>query len=192
MIRGRFVAGSLLLVACQAPNEVAMPDATPSAQPYSNDATQTVATLASAADAQDRGDEAQLRSALLALSELGARPDDRQSEQLVKDWRSTLSGDLPPLRGRALGPAFRSGELPAGGTISLQQTFLAGQSAIIALKTRGGGQVSVRVIDGNERTVCDTSGGTVRCRWTPPYTQRHHIRINNPRDGRVRYFISFS
>ena len=85
-----------------------------------------------------------------------------------------------------------SGELPAGGTISLQQTFLAGQSAIIALKTSGGGHIAVKVVDGDERTVCASSGGAVRCRWTPPYTQRHQIRIKNPRGGRVRYFISFS
>ena len=189
---GRLAAFAVMLAGCQAPGEVAMQDASRVPQPVMDDATQTVATLARAANARESGDERQLRNALLALAELGARPDDQPSEQLVDGWRSTLSDNLPPLRGRTLGPAFRSGELPAGGAINLQQTFLAGQSAIIALQTRGGGQVTVKAIDGSERTVCATSGGTVRCRWTPPYTQRHQIRIANPRNGRVRYFISFS
>ncbi len=192
MAWSRLITGSLLLTACQAPGDVAMQDSSPPPPAYADDATRTVNTLASASDALARGDEGQLRSALLALSELGARPDDPQSELMVVGWRSSVSGDLPPLRGRTLGPAYRSGELPAGGTISLQQTFLAGQSAIIALKTSGGGHIAVKVVDGDERTVCASSGGAVRCRWTPPYTPRHQIRIKNPRGGRVRYFISFS
>ena len=192
MVWGRLVAGSLVLSACQMPGNVAMQDRSPSPGAHVDDATRTVATLVLAADARERGNEGQLRSALLALTQLGARPEDSDSEQLVDGWRSTLAGDLPPLRGRTLGPAFRSGVLPAGGAIELEQTFLAGQSAIIALKTRDGAQVAVKVMDGDARTVCATSGGTIRCRWTPPYTQRHQIRIRNPRNGRVQYFISFS
>ena len=107
------------------------------------------------------------------------------------DYESAAPDAPAPSRGRALGPAFRSGELAAGSMVELEQTFLAGQGASIALRTHGGHPVALKVFDGRAKRLCAKSGERMACRWTPPYTQRHVIRIDNPRRAAVRYFISF-
>ena len=187
----RLTAAALMLIGCQAAGE-APPSVSAPAWAGADAPSRTVNALAEAEAARSAGDGERLRRALMALDALGAHPEDSESADIVASWQAAAPSDMPPMRGRTLGPAYRAGEVSAGATVTLEQTFLAGQSAVLALRTQDGGEVAVRVIDGREKTMCASQGDRVRCRWTPPYTQRHEIRIRNPLGGKVRYFISFS
>ena len=182
----------LLVSACHTIGDAPLAAADDAAKAPADDASRTVDALAEASQARAAGDGERLRNALLILTALGAKPGDAPSETLLNQWRASASDGLPPMRGRTLGPAFRTGELSPGKQVRLQQVFLAGQSATVALRTHSGGEIAMKVVDGRARTMCESSGDRVHCRWTPPFTQRHEIRIINPMKGKVRYFISFS
>ncbi|NCP19152.1 MAG: hypothetical protein GW855_08345 [Erythrobacter sp.] len=188
----KILCAGLLLSACHTMGDASLAAADDAEKAPADEASRTVDALAAASQARAAGDGERLRNALLTLAALGAEPGDAPSETLLNQWRASTPGDLPPLRGRTLGPAFRTGELSAGKEVRLQQVFLAGQSAVVALRTHSGGEVTMKVVDGEARTMCDSSGDRMHCRWTPPFTQRHEIRIANPMRGKVRYFISFS
>ena len=98
--------------------------------------------------------------------------------------------DSPPLRGRILGPAYRSGRLQAGATMTLEQTFLAGQTATIALATRGNRSIAIRVMDARDKSVCSEVTEKGRCRWLPLFTQRHRIELTNPGRQEVAYVLA--
>ena len=185
------VIAAVLATACQAP--AGAPDTIAAgAVPLQDDAaSRTVDALATAQVAFANGDTDGLARAMHALDALGVQPDDPASATLLEKWESAAPDAPAPRRGRALGPAFRSGELAAGSVVELEQTFLAGQGASIALRTHGGHPVALKVFDGRAKRLCAKSGARMACRWTPPYTQRHVIRIDNPRRAAVRYFISF-
>lgn len=189
--RGMFAVAAVLLAACQASADTRQADAMPAPAPDAGGPARSVDILVAAAQASDSGDVDGLRQALFALDALGLRADDPQGAAMLASWAAVIPGDVPPLRGRALGPAFRAGEVASGGAVEIEQTFLAGQSAAIAVRARNGHDLKVKVFDGGERTLCTAAGERVQCRWTPPYTQRHVIRIDNPQRTKVRYFISF-
>lgn len=133
----------------------------------------------------------ELERALIALDALGATSAPGADDP-VPGWRAQLPPGSPaarPLRGRALGAAYRQGWLEAGGSVVIEQIFLAGQPARVALAVPGGGGVSLTVHGQDQRPVCTTSAGQGACQWLPLYTQRFALRLSNGAGARTRYFL---
>lgn len=149
------------------------------------------AALAQAASAEQSGDQAAMARAVAIIDRIGARPLEGESSDPVTLWRANASlQDKPPMRGRPLGPGYRSGRIRGGGTESFAQLFLSGTGASIAVSAPNGGRVAMRVIDPQAKTVCKgeaNRGGT--CRWVPLFTQRYTIEVANLGNEDVRYFL---
>jgi hypothetical protein len=144
------------------------------------------------AEAAERsGDEAGLERAALQLARLGPVAEMAADEARLARWLAALPADAEPMRGRALGPAFRSGTLRPGASARLEQTFLGGRAAQIVLQVAAGAEVSLVVSDQAERRVCHARENPIECRWTPLYTQRHRIEIVNSGADVSRFYIVF-
>lgn len=145
--------------------------------------------LAGAAEGEAAGDGAAMARAVALVDRLGARPLDGADDP-VAGWRAAVVQEVPVLRGRPLGPGYRSGRIPAGRSESFPQLFLSGTGASITLSAPNGGRVAMRVIDPQSKTVCKgeaNRGGT--CRWVPLFTQRYTIEVANLGAEDVRYFL---
>ena len=155
-------------------------------------AADRVAAALVAAEAADRAaDRGELELAMLALDRLGAAPQTDADHARLDQWRGQLGTALPPMRGRALGPAYRSGSLRPGGKTSIEQTFLGGKRANIVVRVSAGAQLQLRVSDVASRQVCDKDSRVIQCRWMPLYTQRHRIELANLGDETSTYYIVF-
>ena len=138
---------------------------------------------------QDRGALAQ---AAMVLDRLGARPETADDAARLEVWRAaSLPDDTPPIRGRALGPAFRAAVLDPGSAAELNQTFLGGRAAQIVVRVARGPVPRLVVHDQANREVCKLSDGAGSCRWVPLYTQRHRIQIANTGRGVSKFYIVF-
>ena len=93
------------------------------------------------------------------------------------------------MRGRPLGPGYRSGEVSPGGSEQIEQVFLSGKRASVALSIPGRGQLTLHVQNGREEPVCGQAGTASRCQWVPVFTDRYRIKIANPGRTAVRYFL---
>ena len=71
----------------------------------------------------------------------------------------------------------------------IEQTFLSGQKASIALSATDGKVLGLSVLDGKEKPVCREQSQRTSCSWIPLFTQRHTIRVRNPGPREVRYFL---
>ena len=176
------MAGAAVLAGCAASarSGLAEGDAPP------GKAQQLADVMAAAAS----GDGAAVSRAVQVIDRLGAHPLEGAGEDPVGAWRVQAAVTTPPLRGRPLGPGYRSGRIPAGGSESFAQLFLSGTGATIALSAPNGGRVAMRVIDPSAKTVCKgeaNRGGT--CRWVPLFTQRYTIEVANLGSEDVRYFL---
>jgi hypothetical protein len=165
----------------QAPSRAALPAGA--------DASMRLADALAQADlAAEAGDGAGLARSLAAIAAIGARPLDPSSTAQLAEWQNR-SPAPPPLRGRALGPGYRQGVLAPGDDLSLEQTFLSGQKASIALTTPSGSALLLQVIDGSAKPVCTDRAATASCRWIPIFTQRHTIRLSNPGQRQARFYL---
>jgi hypothetical protein len=145
--------------------------------------------LAAADHAASSGDQAALAAALADIDALGGRPDDTAGEVQLAAWHAK-SGIAPiPRRGRALGRGYRSGEIMPASNMVIEQTFLSGQKASIALTATGGGVLGLSVLDGKDQPVCREQAQLASCSWVPLFTQRHTIRLRNPGPVEVRYYL---
>jgi hypothetical protein len=147
--------------------------------------------LLMAARAEQAKDGAALAQATLRLEQLGANPQTDVDASAMQRWRASLPGDVPPMRGRALGPAYRSGALAPGAVTELNQTFLGGRSAQIVVRVSKGPAPQLVVRDQSDRRVCLAGDDPVECRWTPIYTQRHRIEIVNTGSEKSEFYIVF-
>ncbi len=154
-------------------------------------AEQVGTALAMAAEAERRNDTAALARAALQLEQLGARPQTDSDNAALQRWRSALPATAPPMRGRALGPAYRSGKLGPGTAMQLNQTFLGGRSAQIIVRVAHGTVPSLVVHDQSDRQVCAARTDPIRCRWVPLYTQRHRIEMVNSGNEMSQFFVVF-
>lgn len=150
--------------------------------------------LARAAEADAMGQptsadgSAQARAVSL-VDRLGARALDG-GEDPVPAWRAGAVRSDPVMRGRPLGPGYRSGRIPAGGAESFAQLFLSGTGASITLSAPNGGRVAMRVIDPQAKTVCKGEANRAgTCRWVPLFTQRYTIEVANLGQEDARYFL---
>lgn len=145
--------------------------------------------LAQADLAANAGNDADLTQSLALIAALDARPLDPSSAAQLTQWQSQIPAPPPPLRGRTLGPGYRQGVLAAGKDLSLEQTFLSGQKASIALTTPGGSPLRLQVIDSAAKSVCTDQAATASCEWVPIFTQRHTIRLTNPGRQQARFYL---
>lgn len=152
---------------------------------------ETVATaLASAHSAQERADREGLAKALGIIARSGARPLQNWSgEDPVPHWRELVPDEGPVLRGSPLGPGYRSGKILAGGSDSFEQVFLSGQKASIVLSTPGKSPLSLAVLDGSRKPVCETGNPRNACHWVPLFTQRYVIEVRNRGESVADYFL---
>ncbi len=152
-----------------------------------SDAERLALALAAADEAFARDDKTQLTAALRRIDALDATPLDENATELTQ-WRQ--AADLtPPTRGRPLGPGFRSGEISPGRSEQLEQVFLSGERASIALSSPSKAQLTLEVHNRREEPVCDARRGSNHCQWVPIFTDRYRIRIVNSGQTAVRYFL---
>jgi len=184
------VPALVMVLALSACADTAGPPAPPrAALPVGADASMRLADALAQADlAAEAGDGAGLARSLGAIAALGARPLDPSSVAQLAEWQGR-SPAPPPLRGRALGPGYRQGVLAPGDDLSLEQTFLSGQKASIALTAPSGSALLLQVIDGSAKPVCTDRAATASCRWIPIFTQRHTIRLTNPGRRQARFYL---
>ena len=97
----------------------------------------------------------------------------------------------PPMRGRTLGPAYRSGVVGAGTKAVIQQTFYGGAPANVSLRVAAGSALKLRITDPSDRKVCEKAAREASCRWMPLYTQMHRIELVNEDGENTRYYIVF-
>lgn len=191
--------GLLLATACTGADRlVVAPTADPAPKrettgdPFLQDKAESVAAALLAADKAERtGDGAALARAVQQLESLGASPQNETDAAARKRWLASLPPDAAPMRGRALGPAYRSGVLDAGAATQLHQTFLGGRSAQIVLRVSRGQAPQLVVRDQSGRQVCAVDDDPMKCRWVPLYTQRHRIEIVNTGSEQSEFFLVF-
>lgn len=147
------------------------------------------AALAQADMAASTDNDGGLTQSLTTIAALDARPLDPATEAQLAQWQSQSPDTAPPLRGRTLGPGFRQGTLTAGGDLRIEQTFLSGQKASIALSTPGGSKLRLQVIDGAAKAVCQDVATTPACEWIPVFTQRHVIQLTNLGKQQTRFYL---
>lgn len=184
----RLTAAAALPVMAQAQAQAQAPAA--AAPPVR--AQQLADALVLADTAESRGDAAALARAALVIDRISPKPHTDSDDEALRRWRGALPADAPPpLRGRALGPGYRSAVLMPGATAQLSQTFLGGRSAQIAVRIAQGSALQLMVRDSAEREVCRADRNPVNCQWVPLYTQRHNIEIINTGREVSRIYIVF-
>lgn len=156
------------------------------------DAVAQVAALLAAAS--DPALDAKARAPLLArLEQLDIQPVADIEDDPLPGWRDEAAAKglaQPPVRGRALGPAYRSGWLDPGKTVSLEQLFLAGKTAQIILTSPDRAPLALLISDRDQKAICRQDGPPPgRCQWLAIYTQRYRISLGNPGTERRRYFL---
>jgi hypothetical protein len=193
MIRSVVLAAVTALTLASCAGSEAAPGAVATAPaPVPPRAEQLAEALLLADSAEQRGDTAALAKAALMIDRLGPEAQTDSDAETLRRWRAVLPADAPPpLRGRALGPGYRSAVLMPGAATQLSQTFLGGRSARIVVKIAQGSALKLMVRDQAEREVCRADTDPVNCRWMPLYTQRHRIEIVNTGREVSRIYIVF-
>jgi len=146
------------------------------------------AALAAGDLAASRRDYTALRRALSDVEAMGARTEDKDVTSI---WRELLGLQAAPaLRGRGLGPAYRMGTLAKGNSVLIEQVFLAGQEARIAVQAFDRGTLRLEVLGSNRQSPCDPPiGFQAQCQWVPLYTQRFAIRVTNAASAATSYYL---
>lgn len=125
-----------------------------------------------------------------AHAQAPAAPSNRAVKSTVKvlDRRLPDDGAKPDaaVRGRLLGRGYQLGWIEAGAELKMEQQFLAGQPATVAVTAPGAAPLVLTVAEPGEQPVCRAARG---CRWRPIYTQRYAITLRNPGATRVRYYL---
>lgn len=190
MIRGLGLAAALAVSGCAGAG-TAPPSGSASAVPAGR-ADQLAEALVLADRAERRGDTAALGKAALLIERISPEAHTDSDAETLSRWRAALPDDAaPPLRGRALGPGYRSAVLMPGAATQLNQTFLGGRSARIVVRIAQGSALKLMVRDQSEREVCRADRDPVNCRWVPLYTQRHNIEIVNTGEAMAKFYIVF-
>jgi hypothetical protein len=162
-------------------------NASPGSEQASSEAEKLALALVEAREAFARRDRVRLAGALRQVEALGGTPAEPDAAEL-REWRQ--AADLgPPMRGRPLGPGYRSGKIPAGQSELLEQVFLSGERASIALSAPGNARLTLQVEDRREQPVCARERNPNHCQWVPTFTDRYRIRIGNPGDTTAQYFL---
>jgi hypothetical protein len=146
--------------------------------------------------AEASADADDLMKAAVRLRQLGGQPAEGETD-LAELWgkmAKAMGAKVPlepDLRGRVLGPAYRVGELPAGGRFSTRQSFIAGLRADVAVEPVGSVQLELGVNDGEGKPVCrvHASRKILGCRWVPTVTEVNEIIIINSDTRPVKFYL---
>ncbi|MDB5720340.1 MAG: hypothetical protein JWP15_958 [Alphaproteobacteria bacterium] len=157
------------------------------------DPVDTVAlVLASGMAAEAAGNGRAMLDAAGRLDASGARAEEGD---LAMHWRDLarsrgIRDRVPPLRGRALGPAYRRGTLDAGAELATEQVFLAGQKAVVALVPQPGRNLSILVAS-PDKPICarDAQPPRATCSWLPLFTSRVRISVSNRGANPATYYL---
>lgn len=190
MIRlaGLALVAASALGSCTHAGEV--PVGSPPGQVTQNRPSEILADALAKADlAASTNDTKALARALATIGALGARPLDQTAQAELAQWQSQSPVTVPPLRGRTLGPGFRKGTLTAGADLRIEQTFLSGQKASVALSTPDRARLRLEVIDNAAETICRNVAMAPACEWIPIYTQRHVIQLTNVDRQDTRFYL---
>jgi hypothetical protein len=123
---------------------------------------------------------------LRTLDRLGAHPADGAEDPRAA-WRKAARVEPESdYRGRVLGPAYSRGWIAPGQTARIDQQFLAGQRATVAVSSTGG-TLALNVTDPDRAPVCRAQPRS--CAWLPLYTQRYTITLSNRGPDRLRYYL---
>ena len=193
-------AGSfaLLLAACAHPSGAGPATETAEATDASSTLVERVATALAQGERAEAGSgrAEQLAAASRLLAVAGARPAEAGEPDLALHWADVAAerGTKANLvwRDRALGPAYRRGRVAPHASVSLDQLFLAGRKAEIALMPVGGrGRLVLDVTDDKGGLICrqKTSDPPAKCAWLPVYTTRHAIRVRNEGAVPADYYL---
>ena len=176
---------SLAISACA--GEAVVPSASVAADGTSQELL--AASLSRAEDAAKRGDPDALEAAMQTIERLGAQPLNDEAQTAMSEWQALRPGDAIPVRGRTLGPGFRSGTIGGGKQTELAQTFLSGQRASIAVSSPTSKALDLKVIDAKDALVCETTRRLTTCDFIPIFTQRHTIYLRNNGQDSARYYL---
>jgi hypothetical protein len=145
-----------------------------------------VKALALGAHGTRERDPAALTEAERLLAGAGARPVEGSADA-AEDWRRqlrTITGkdSTPPLRGRALGSAYKLMTLAGGGALTLEQIFLAGKKAKVSLVPTEPGELALAIAGDDGKHLCarNATEGPASCSWLPAWTTRYRIEVRNP------------
>ena len=151
-----------------------------------------------------KGDRANSRGAVDAdalqrsahmLASLGAHPAEKESGDLATEWNEIAvrngAAEMPPYRGRSLGPAYRKGSVAAGSSIALQQMFFAGKKAEISVVPSPNVELDLVVKSAKGKEICHSKVGepNASCRWLPVYTSRYRIELVNKGKSSAGYYL---
>lgn len=157
------------------------------------DQTERAARLLADAAAASESDPTRLAALLGVIEGQGIHSAEGNADDLLPAWRAQAAaqtGVPVPLRGRALGPAYQSGWLEPNSSKRIEQIFLAGEAAKIALSSPTKTPLDIDVSGPDAKNVCRQNAQiNGRCEWMAIYTQRFSIEIRNPGSKRVRYFL---
>lgn len=190
-IRTALIVASAMLAGCASSvgADPVRPDAIQSDPVAADTLRQIAALLEQADDAGRRGDVAALGTVLAKLDAMAATPQGEHAGRMMEEWRALAPDAAPPLRGRALGPAFRTGRIAPAQAEIFEQTFLAGKRAAIVASTPSDAVLALQVSRADAAPVCHETARQSRCSWTPVFTGRYAIRISNPGREARRYFL---
>lgn len=185
--------GLLAVLTCGAP---AMADQPASAIGRVTDVERVADALLEGHRAAEGKDGATLGRSALLLAGLGARPLDDDAEKLDESWKTMarnhgFADDSQPLRGRALGPAYRRGILAGGEMHVTDQLFFAGKHAEIAVVPASGANFLLTVKDAKGKEICSkhVSEPRASCQWSPYFTDRYSIIVTNRGQTRKVYYL---
>lgn len=153
----------------------------------------TAALLAaadSAAAGTDKAARKALGQSLAALDRVGAHAQDGQ-EDALPGWRAQAGPKATGAvyRGRVLGPAYRRGWLEPGAELKVEQLFLGGQAATVAVAATPSQPLRLSIQGASVAAPC--AAETRDCRWVPIFTERYTIRVRNAGAAKARYYLVF-
>jgi hypothetical protein len=145
--------------------------------------------LADADAAAEAGDRTRLVQALRVIDAAGARALPEGDDDPLPAWRALANDAMTPTRGSPLGPGYRRGRLDSGQSARIEQLFLSGKRARIAISTPDSSALTLRVRDARDGAVCERSAAPGGCQWVPVFTQRYSIEIANRGTRAARYYL---
>lgn len=129
-----------------------------------------------------------LAASLAALERLGVHAQPDSEDGALGDWRRIAGSEgAVPDRGRILGPAYRRGWIDPGQQLRVEQLFLSGQTATVALAATPDQPVRLAVTGPNAPVACPDDARN--CKWLPLFTQRYAITIANTGTQRARFYL---
>jgi hypothetical protein len=139
----------------------------------------SVPLIAAGPDAFDRVVLALAAGDAQTLADTAAQPIDTPDLAVSAKPRQAY-------RNRALGPAYRKVALAPGATARFEQTFFAGQRARVAVVPVDRAVFALAVTDDDGASQCDSSA---RCDWTPLWTTRYRVALDNRGPRPASFFV---